>query len=139
MLSLRSFRHFMVLIEEKTYTQAAKRLHLTQSALSRSIQSLEDKLGVRLVDRTPNGLVLTQAGHVAQRFIERILAETDALQQEAELLSGHGTGTVRFGAGVYPAAAFLSPLMKKLAADYPGISAHVEIESWKRLLDKLDL
>lgn len=138
MLSLRSFHHFIVLVEEGTFTRAAERLHLTQSALSRSIQSLEEKLGLRLLDRNPNGLQLTQAGHMAHESIERILADTDALMRAARLLSGHDTGKVRFGAGVYPAAAFLAPLMKTLATEYPGISAHVEIESWKRLLDKLD-
>lgn len=138
MLSLRQLQHFAVLVEERNYTRAAQRLHVTQSALSRSIQSLETALDLRLLDRTPSGVTLTQSGQFMLQHVERILTGTNALKRDAIMLRGHNTGKVRFGAGVFPAAAFLSPLLKQIAVDYPRISVHVEIESWHRLLDKLD-
>lgn len=138
MPTIRQLRHLTALVEESSYTRAAERVHLTQPALTRSIQALEETLGVRLLDRTPSGVSLTQSGQSLYHRAERVLTELDALKRDATLLRGHDTGTVRFGVGVYPAAAFLLPLLQRLAADYPGICAHVEIESWRRLLEKLD-
>ncbi|PTN45938.1 LysR family transcriptional regulator, partial [Achromobacter xylosoxidans] len=136
-LTIRSLQHYAVLVEEKHYSRAAQRLHLTQSALTRSIQSLEDSLGLVLVDRASTGVTPTQAGCMVLERAQRILAETRDLRREAELIRGHDTGRVNLGVGAFPAAGFLSPLLVRIAREHPGLSVHVEIESWQRLLDKL--
>ncbi|MGY6270364.1 LysR family transcriptional regulator [Achromobacter denitrificans] len=136
-LSLRSLQHFAVLADEKHFSRAAQRLHLTQSALTRSIQALEDSLGLVLVDRASTGVVPTQAGRTVLERARRILGETRDLRREAELIRGHDTGRVNLGVGVFPAAGFLSPLLVRIAREHPGLSVHVEVESWQRLLDKL--
>ncbi len=136
-LTIRSLQHFSVLAEERHFSRAAQRLHLTQSALTRSIQSLEETLGLVLVDRASIGVTPTQAGKMVLDRSRRILGDVLALRREAELMRGHDTGRVSFGVGAFPAAGFLSPLLVRLARDHPGLSVHVEIESWQRLLDKL--
>lgn len=136
-LTIRSLQHFSVLAEERHFSRAAQRLHLTQSALTRSIQSLEETLGLVLVDRASIGVTPTQAGKMVLDRSQRILADVIALRREAELMRGHDTGHVNLGIGAFPAAGFLSPLMVQLAREHPGLSVHVEIESWQRLLDKL--
>ncbi|SSW68842.1 LysR family transcriptional regulator [Achromobacter agilis] len=136
-LSIRSLQHFAVLAEEKHFSRAAQRLHLTQSALTRSIQALEDSLGLVLVDRASTGVVPTQAGRTVLERAQRILGETRDLRREAELIRGHDTGRVNLGVGVFPAAGFLSLLLVRIAREHPGLSVHVEVESWQRLLDKL--
>jgi len=136
-LTIRGLQHFSVLAEERHFSRAAQRLHLTQSALSRSIQSLEDTLGLVLLDRGASGITLTQAGTTVLERAQRILAEATELQRHAEQIRGCDSGRVRFGVGAFPAATFLSPLLTRLAQDHPGLSVHVEIESWQRLLDKL--
>ncbi|RSE79715.1 LysR family transcriptional regulator [Achromobacter denitrificans] len=136
-LSIRSLQHFAVLAEEKHFSRAAQRLHLTQSALTRSIQALEASLGLVLVDRASTGVVPTQAGLTVLERAQRILGETRDLRREAELIRGHDTGRVSLGVGVFPAAGFLSPLLVRIAREHPGLSVHVEVESWQRLLDKL--
>lgn len=138
MLTIRQLQHLRALIEEGSYTRAAQQVHLTQSALTRSIQALEGALGVALLERTPGGVSLTQSGQTLNNRVEHILTEVEALKRDAVVLRSHDMGVVRFGVGVFPAATFLQPLLKKLAADYPRIRVHVEIESWHRLLDKLD-
>lgn len=137
MLSLRTLRHFSVLAEERHYSRAAVRLHLTQSALSRSIQALEQGLNVQLLDRSASGLTLTPSGHAVLEHAYRVLQEADALHRRVELLQGIEAGDVAMGAGVFPAAGFLSPLLTQLARDYPGIRMRVEIESWQRLHEML--
>lgn len=137
MLSLRALRHFSVLVQERNYSRAAQRLHITQSALSRSIQSLEDGLGLQLLDRSATGMEATQTGRMVLDYAQRILAEAQALQRESELIRGFDSGRVVFGMGVFPAAGLLSPLLTRVAREYSGLSVHVEIESWQRLFDKL--
>ena len=137
MISLRSLRHFVVLAEERHYSRAASRLHVTQSALSRSIQSLEATLKVQLLDRAVTGLVLTPAGRMVLEHAHRVLVETSTLKHRIESLQETEGGEVRMGAGVFPAAGFLSPLLKQIARDYPGIRMRVEVESWQRLLEML--
>lgn len=137
MMSLRALRHFSVLAEERHYARAATRLHLTQSALSRSIQSLEAHLNVQLLDRAVSGLALTPAGGMVLEHAHRVLNEAAALKRQVESLQETEGGEVAMGAGVFPAAGFLSPLLTQLARDYPGIRMRVEIESWKRLHEML--
>lgn len=138
MISLRALKHFAALAEEGSYTRAALGLCLTQSALTRSIQSLESELGLKLLDRTASGMVLTKSGRVVLARAHRLLAEASELERESSLIRDSDVGDVAFGAGVFPAAGFLSPLLTQLALDYPGIKAQVEIESWQRLLDMLE-
>jgi DNA-binding transcriptional LysR family regulator len=137
MLSLRRLEHFTVLAEENSFSKAARRLHLTQPALTRSIQTLEDTLGLKLLDRTTEGATLTEAGRRMLARAERMLVDARALQREAQAIRGFDTGQVIFGVGVFPAAAFLSEVLVRQAREHPGLSVEVEIESWQRLLEKL--
>ncbi len=66
-----------------------------------------------------------------------MLGHVRALQHEAGPLRGFETGTVNFGVGSFPAAAFLGSVMTRVARDYPGLVVRVETESWRRLLEKL--
>lgn len=136
-LTLRGLQQFLVLSEEKHFSRAALKLHLTQSALSRSIQALEEDLGLVLLDRDPAGLRLTQPGEMVLNHARRILAETAELERHADRLRGCESGQVSFGVGVFPAATFLSPLLRDLARNRPEIQVNVEIESWQRLREKL--
>lgn len=75
-LELRLVRYFTVVAEHLNFGRAAAELHLAQPSLSRQIQRLEDRLGVRLLDRTPQGSLLTEAG-------KAFLPEAQALMQAA--------------------------------------------------------
>jgi len=76
-------------------------------------------------------------GSVVLEYAQRILADATELQRHANRLRGFESGRVSFGVGAFPAASFLSPLLTQLAQNHPGLSVHVEIESWQRLLEKL--
>ncbi len=75
-LELRLVRYFTAVAEHLNFARAAAELHLAQPSLSRQIQRLEDRLGVRLLDRTPQGSQLTEAG-------KAFLPEAQALLQAA--------------------------------------------------------
>ncbi|MBQ8912769.1 MAG: LysR family transcriptional regulator, partial [Lachnospiraceae bacterium] len=59
---LRQIEHFQAVIEEKSFTEAAEKCHISQSAISQSIKSLEDELGVKLLTRKNRSFDVTEAG-----------------------------------------------------------------------------
>jgi len=65
-MELRHLRYFIAVAEELSFTKAAKKLRLAQPSLTRQVRNLEDEIGVRLLDRSNNQVVLTEEG---QRFL----------------------------------------------------------------------
>lgn len=136
-LSIRALRHFSVLAEEGQYSKAARRLHLTQSALTRSIQSLEEALGLPIIDRAGFGISPTPEGLMVLERAHRILAETSALKREVDIVRGFESASVSFGVSPHAPVRFLSPLFVKLTKDHPGISVQVAVDGWRGLTRKL--
>ena len=114
-MNIKHLEHLLALADTGSFSRAAEKLFLTQSALSRSIQSLEDELGGKLLDRigkrnelTPLGLdVVTRARHIVRDAAE--------LRHSAELLQGGGRGAISVGLGSGPAALLMVPLMCEAA------------------------
>jgi DNA-binding transcriptional LysR family regulator len=96
-VELRNLEHFVAVAEEHSFTRAAARVHLVQSALSVSIRSLERELGARLFDRTTHQVQLTDAGHALLVEARRTLAAADAARDAVAAVGGGLRGTVRIG------------------------------------------
>ncbi|WP_068187254.1 LysR family transcriptional regulator [Mycobacterium sp. UM_CSW] len=91
-VELRHLRVFEAVARLKSFTQAADELSITQPALSRTIQQLEDALGVTLLDRSSRRVETTQAGRTFLDHVERVLAELErgfgAVRQQAVIRLG---------------------------------------------------
>lgn len=120
-MNLRQLQHLAALAEEASFSRAAERLHLTQSALSRSLQGLEDELGARLVDRAGRRSTLTPLGEAVLTRAHRILLEAAEIERSAELLRQGEAGTIRVGLGSGPGALLMTPLLSHVAARYPEV------------------
>ncbi len=132
-MDLRKLRHAVMLSEELNFARAAKKLHLTQPALSRSIRTLEEALGCRLFDRDLHGVNVTMIG---RRVIERareVLMGASNLEHEVALMVKQEFGDVKFGAGPFPAAALLPPILAELALTHPRLRVDIEINDWHQL------
>ena len=92
-MELRHLRYFLALAEELSFTRAAERVGIAQPPFSQQIQALEQEIGVRLVDRTPRRVVLTEAGTVLAERVRFILSRIGeavvVTQQVARGMSGH--------------------------------------------------
>src|SRR5829696_2001490 len=120
-MDLRELKALVAIADEQHFTRAAQRLHLAQPALSQQLRRLETRLGVRLVDRTPHRVRLTDAGERLVVRARRVLAEVDAAQAEVDALKGLQSGRVTIGVG---RASGAFPLARKLAAfrrQAPGV------------------
>lgn len=116
---------FAVVAKERSFTRAAAKLGVSQSALSQTVKGLEERLGIRLLTRTTRSVSPTEAGNrllhtVAPRFeeIEHELAAMNALRDKP-------AGTIRISAGEHPAITVLQEGLARFLPDYPDI--HVEI------------
>lgn len=86
MPEIRQVLAFVAIIETGSFTLAAKRLNLTQSAISHSLRSLEDSLNARLIDRKGKNHALTAAGEIFLVHCHKVLAELNAAIHNMEAL-----------------------------------------------------
>ena len=124
---------FVAVAQARSFTKAAAKLGVSQSALSHTIRGLEARLGLRLLTRTTRSVSPTEAGErllkaVGPRF-EEIAAEIEALSE----LRDKPAGTLRITATEYAAAAILLPKLADFLPQYPDIT--VEITSDSSLVD----
>jgi DNA-binding transcriptional LysR family regulator len=118
----------LAVAEERSFTRAAARLGLTQSTLSHTIRGFEERLGVRLFNRTTRSVAPTEAGErllqAARPGLEAIAAELEALKG----LRGQPAGTVRITTGAHAHETILWPALKRLLPDHPDVQVEVMIE-----------
>jgi len=136
-MDLKRLRYAIGLADELNFARAAEKLHLSQPALSRSIQTLEEELGMLLFDRDNRNVVVTTAGAL---FLERarpLLFQMRNLERDMALLRNGEIGQVAFGAGPLPTASMLGPLVRSLRAQRPQVSLAVTSNNWRYLLQHL--
>jgi len=137
-MDLRKLRHMVVLAEELNFARAAKKVHLTQSALSRSILSLEEELGGKLFDRDLHGVALTAIGRQVVKRARDLLLNAGNLQHDVARMQQGELGDVRLGAGPFPGATFLLPVLAQLAREHPRLRVEVETNNWEYLAQHLE-
>ena len=136
-MTLVQLRHFVVLAECGAFVQAAKAVYLTQPALTRSIQALEDELGGRLFDRLGRRIALTPFGQEVLQRARRLVADADALQQTGKALHAGLVGTLRVGLSSGPGALLSTPLMLHMAGHHPKLQLQISRGNTAVLIDAL--
>ena len=96
-MELRHLRYFVAVAEHASVRGASEQLHVTQPAISRQIQDLEETLGVALFERTPRGLKLTLAGDAYLREARGILQQVEQAARVAQRVAAGVSGHVRIG------------------------------------------
>src|SRR5579862_8212514 len=119
---------FLAVARERSFTRAAAKLGVSQSALSHTIRGLEERLGIRLLMRTTRSVSPTEAGErllatAGPRF-EEIDAELDALSDFRD----KPAGTVRITATDFATEYLLMPKLAKLLRAYPDIKVEIIVE-----------
>jgi DNA-binding transcriptional LysR family regulator len=120
---------FAAIASDRSFTRAARRLGVTQSALSQTMKRLEGRLGFRLLSRTTRSVAPTAAG---ERLLAALSPALTRLDEEIEALSqarGAAIGTVRITTGKHAADTVLWPMLPSFMRHHPGIDVEVCVES----------
>lgn len=124
-LKLQDLRILISVVEAGSMHKAAERLAMSQPKISRAIADLEHAVGVRLLDRTPQGIEATQFGRA---LIQRGVVMFDELRQgvrDIELLSDPSSGELRIGCSEIMASGPVSAVIEKLTRQHPRLVFHV--------------
>ena len=116
---------FLAVARERSFTRAAAKLGMTQSALSQIIRNLEERVGIRLLNRTTRSVTPTQAGERLFLSLGPKFTEIDAELASLSELREKPAGTVRLTATEYAATEILLPALGKILPKYPDV--HVEV------------
>lgn len=126
--SFDDLRYLIAVAREQSFTKAAAKLGVSQSALSQTIRQVEERLGVRLLTRTTRSVALTEAGErlvrTAAPRLEEIEAELEALSELRE----RPAGTVRITAGDHAVRSVLWPKLQEFLPNYPDIKVEIVID-----------
>lgn len=134
-MELDQLRYFLRIAETKSFTRAAELLFVSQPALSRSVQKLEEELGVPLFVRKSRVVELSDSGSKFKIRAEQILTLVD--DTKAQLTDDGKTGRVRIGAIPTVAPYFLPTFLKTFAKNFTEATAEVYEDTTKNLLHQL--
>ena len=114
-------RSFLAVVDTGAITEAAARLSITQPALSRRIQALEEHFGVALLNRGRKGVTVTDVGELVAREARVLVSRFDNLRNEITSHVGLETGTVRLGGGATAVSFVLPKAIADFQVRHPGV------------------
>jgi DNA-binding transcriptional LysR family regulator len=132
---LRELRYFVAVAEELNFTNAARRLHVSQPSLSAAVRQLETRVGVTLLQRTTRRVELTPAGRTLLMHARDVLAASSTL--DGALRAHRGGGRLRVGVFAHGAGNLTVPILQAFEAAHPEIEVSVADVSPTALITSL--
>ncbi len=120
---------FVAVAEHGSFTKAAAQLGLSTSSISQSVRGLEERLGVRLLNRTTRSVSPTEAGEQMLTRLRPLFDEIDAAVDETNTFRDTPTGHLRLTVSPPVASFVLSPLLPKFLAQYPDVVVDVSVDA----------
>ena len=136
-IKLEQYRIFCTVVETGSFSEAAKRLFVTQSAVSQQIRSLEDALGVTLFARGKKGVKLTSHGELLYSYAKKSLMELESAESLFAKMRTLEEGSIRIGAGDTLTRHFLLSKLEMFHGKYPGIKIEIVNRVTDETLSKL--
>lgn len=136
-IRLELYRIFQEVAQTESFSAAAKSLYVSQSAVSQSMKQLEEELGVRLFNRNPRGVTLTEDGQVLYEHVRSamtMLASGESKLRQSLTLEA---GKLTIGASETVTAEYLLPYLEEFHKRYPAIRLEVTVGRSQRILQEL--
>jgi len=125
-VTLRQLRAYVAVLEAASFSEAAKAMHLSQAALSGLIKELENRLGVRLLDRTTRSVSRSVVGEAFEPMVRRVLANLDEALDSVTSLKELRRGLVRVAAPETLSCTLLPELIAKYNGSHPGVDVRFD-------------
>jgi DNA-binding transcriptional LysR family regulator len=126
-MTLRQVEVFLAIARDKSFSLAARRIHLSQPTASEHMQELEKELGAKLFARQGRAIALTEAGRVFETYAARILSDLANARQAVTELEGLKRGSLLIGASTTPGIYLLPGLIGDFRSRHPGIELRLDI------------
>lgn len=136
-MTLRQLESFFAVARERSFTLAARRLHLSQATLSEHVLELERELGTPLFSRRHRQVVLTEAGRVLEPYVSRIMTTLEGATQAVAELDGLQHGSIVIGASTTPGIYVLPRIIGIFRATYPGIVLSLQIANSRAIEERV--
>lgn len=137
-MEIRQLKAFLAIAEAKTFTAGARRVNVTQAAISMQIRQLEEEVGLPLFTRTPRRVILTEAGEHLLERARKILREHDAAVAEIAEIAGSEHGRLRIGSASGTFAMNQLPvILQEIRRKYPNSELTVTAGTSSRLVDRI--
>ena len=130
-------RQVLALAEHGSFARAAVALHLSQPALSRSIQLLEQQIGSALFLRSAVGVVPTDIGRLLVQRARQVVQMAEDLDHEVQSNRTLRSGQLSVGAGPYPLESVMAVALQRFIAAHPAIGVRVQVRDWDELVPRL--
>jgi DNA-binding transcriptional LysR family regulator len=136
-MNFKKLEAFISVLERKSFSEAAAVLKSSQPSISLKIKSLEEELGIELLDRNRSGVHPTRAGILVYQTAKDILGRWSQLEDNLLGFQETLTGTLTIGASTIPGTYIVPGWIKNFRSLYPKVDVSIEIADSKKVLNKL--
>lgn len=124
---LKAMKSFICIAEQKSLSKAAELLNSSPSSIARLLASLEEKLGIRLINRTTRSLALTDDGAEYLEWCKHILTEIELMDNSLEVRKNSISGELKISAPIEFGNIYIAPLVNEYLKKYPAISIQLNL------------
>jgi len=137
-MNIRDFKYLLAIVEFGSFSQAARQCHVSQPTLSGQVKKLEERLGVRIFERTPKQIILTAVGEQIMASAMNIIMEVERIDALAEASIEPLSGRFRLGAFPTLASYFFPGIVKPIKSRMPRLKLILVEEKTASLISKLE-
>jgi len=136
-LDFKKLQVFVAVAEQRNFSKAAEKCHLSQPTVSGHIKALEESLGVILFDRHTREVLPTKAGLLLYRYAKRLVRLAEDLEREIELFKTGGKGSLFLGGSTIPGQYILPALLGRFKRLYPQIEISLKIADTREIAHRV--
>lgn len=136
-MDIRKIEYFLCVAEEESFTKAAKRLHVSQSGISQQIASLEEELGVILINRQKNRFVLTEAGAYLNQACRDFVNQYHHIKQKTKEIHYRSQLDINVGYAGPIESTIIEPIVDLIQHHYPNLNFNFEKSSFQEIINAL--
>jgi DNA-binding transcriptional LysR family regulator len=136
-ITIQQMESLIHLVEEGSFSRAAKKMFLTQPSLTKHIKNLEESINARIVNRKNTGVSMTPEGKVLYDYAKRILRLRDEAKEKISRLKESESGSIFISASTIPATYILPSLLNRFKGVYPDIRAYIQTHDSEETLEMI--
>ena len=136
-MNIEHLKTFQEIVRLGSFSEVAKKLGISQPAVSFQIQKLEQELGIRLIDRSQRTISLTQAGQRLLRFAETVASERERLGTDLDQMREDISGDLHIAASTIPGEFLLPTLLAEFKKRHPAIKIRLDVSDSLTVIDRI--